>query len=281
MKITVTGAAGRLGHAALTALTARGLTIHATDRKYRKDTPVPIDVANLLDRDACYHLVEGSDVLVHLGNHVMIGEGGPQTTYSENCTMNINIVQAAVEVGVKKIIYASSIQVMGGERLRYSDPPIPSRLAYLPADGNLPANATNAYSLSKRSAEDMLAAVARVEGLQTIALRFPLLITKQHGEHLKQHPWKDYPKLDEAFAYLCVEDAGELIAAIVEADLPGFRIYLPATRGTISAESPQELIKRYFPNVPLKQPAETLTSLVDISQITRDTGWTPKIALFD
>jgi hypothetical protein len=41
------------------------------------------------------------------------------------------------------------------------------------------------------------------------------------------------------------------------------------------------LIQRHFPNVPLKQPAETLTSLVDISRITRETGWTPKITSYD
>jgi nucleoside-diphosphate-sugar epimerase len=217
-----------LGHAALTALTARGHTIHATDRNYRKDSPVPIDVANLLDRDVCYRLVAGAEVLVHLGNHTGVGRGGAQEAYGENCTMNVNIMQAAVEVGVKKIIFASSIQVMGGNRHLHIKPTLPSALAYLPADGDMPANATNAYSLSKRSAEEMLDALARVEGLQTIALRLPLLLNADYRREMQRHPWNDYDKLDEAFAYLFTEDAGELIAAIAGADLPGFRIYLPS-----------------------------------------------------
>lgn len=279
MKVTVTGAAGRLGSATVRALVAHGYDVHATDRSYRKDLPCPLDIANLLDAPSCYRLVEGADVLLHLGNHPGVWRSGEAGTYAENCTMNINIIQAALEVGVKKIAFASSIQVMAGHRRRGDGPYPPSALAYLPADGDMPTNATNVYSLSKKACEDLLAVLARTRGLQTVAVRFPLLVG-EHSRRWMRHPWSDYDALDEAFAYLAVDDAAELLAAIAAADLPGFRIYLPAGPGNLLRKAPSEIIHEYYPDVPLRKPLAQLEALVDISRITADTGWTPKQDIF-
>lgn len=41
------------------------------------------------------------------------------------------------------------------------------------------------------------------------------------------------------------------------------------------SESPADLIREYYPGVPLRRPLEEIESLVDISRIQNETGWSP------
>jgi hypothetical protein len=40
-----------------------------------------------------------------------------------------------------------------------------------------------------------------------------------------------------------------------------------------------ELLKKFYAGVPLRRPAEEITSLYDVSQITRETGWAPTVRM--
>ncbi len=279
MKVLLTGAAGKLGGEACKALVLAGHEVRATDRSARRDLPVGLEVVNLLDREACYGLVEGVDAVVHLGNHPHVNSADAQRVFAENCAMNINIFQAALESGVRKIVYASSIQVINGDRRWDEENHIaPSMLPYLPIDGDTPANPANAYSLSKRAGELVLESLAKFHGLSCVAVRFPLIASEKWIQRSKEHR-KDRPfrsLLDEGFSMVFQQDAADLLVAIVAADLPGFRIYLPSiAKPTIDEPIPQ-IIAKYFTGVPLRRPAAEMTSLVDISRIERETGWSPR-----
>ena len=66
----------------------------------------------------------------------------------------MNVFQAAAESGVRKIVYASSIQAMAGSRWGQNDtqPGVP----YLPLDGETPQHPGNHYALSKCTGEMQL-----------------------------------------------------------------------------------------------------------------------------
>lgn len=278
MKITITGAAGFLGSEVVKGLCAAGHEVRATDVLYRNDLPVRIELEDLLQNMPCYRLVEGAEVLVHLGNHKGPGRC-PQRAYGENLAMNANIIQAAQTTGVKKIIFASTVQVIAGNR-HNGDPIPPSQLPYLPIDGQIPPNPGNLYALSKVAAENMLAYYTRNHGLSTIAVRFPLLVSPVWASYYRSAAFV-YDNLDEAFAYQSIAEAAELVTALAGAEVPGFHTYMPSSLGVCSKMSVREIAARYFPDVSVRQPLEQLDNLVDNAEITRACGWTPKFRLHE
>ena len=74
-----------------------------------------------------------------------------------------NVFQASVDAGVGRIIFASSIQVLG-TGLKYGGGEEPLPPAYLPLDGEGPANTQNAYPLSKGGSGPMPSYFSRLAG---------------------------------------------------------------------------------------------------------------------
>ena len=282
MKVLVTGAAGKLGSHTCQSLQAASIEFRATDVRVNPSLPYKVVVANLLHRETCYSLVEGCDVVVHLGNHPNENSADAQHVFSENCAMNVNIFQAGIELGVQKIVFASSIQAMVGWR-RPADSETPSsRLGYLPADGDMPGRPGNHYAVSKVAAEQFLKSLVDYQHLTSaVAIRFPGMMRPDWYAHARQHTDPNqigrYNNVDEGFAWLSFPDAGDLVKAVVKADLPGYRCYLPAHPTARFDITPQAMIERFYKGVPLKKPIDQITSIVDISRITADTGWVPQV----
>ena len=280
MKITVTGAAGRLGRAVVKALHAAGHQVAATDQCFTRELPVGVEVLNLLDADGCYRVLAGSEMVVHLGNVPGLNWTKPQRTYADSSVVNVNVFQAALDVGVRRIIYASSIQVVNGSRTRDQRGGTipPSVLPYLPLDGHVPANPGNLYAAGKVAAENLLAYYAKFHGLSAVSLRFPVLLAPDDAKYTLTQVQRQ-GLLDEGFSCLAMPDAAELVAAVAAVELPGFRIYLPAGPGTtLAPQSVEEIVAQYYPQVPRRGQSE-YDNLVDISEITRETGWRPKVRL--
>jgi nucleoside-diphosphate-sugar epimerase len=274
MNIAVTGAAGKLGGSVCRALVGAGHGVMATDLRFNRELGLPITVANLLDREECYRLLDGAEVVVHLGNYPA-GYGRPAAQiYSENVTMNANVFEAARELGIKKWIFSSSVQAMRGTRTLAQNRP--SALAYLPIDGHAPANPSNCYGLSKVAGEQMLQHYAAAEKINAVAIRYPMLVNMDESLLEKFNASNPYPYPDEGFAYLEFRDAASLIEAIVRAPLTGYTCYAPAAEANLMRRQARDLIPEFYANVPLRKKIEQMDSLFDMSQIQRDTGWKPR-----
>ena len=136
MKVLITGAAGRLGSETCRQFHELGIDFRGADRRADPNLPFHIELADIRSRDACGPLVAGCDAAVHLANYANASAGIAQDVFNENCAMNMNIFQSALEAGVKKIVFPSSIQAITGVRpLRDDGAQKPSDLPYLPLDG--------------------------------------------------------------------------------------------------------------------------------------------------
>ena len=80
----------------------------------------------------------------------------------------------------------------------------------------------------------------------------------------------------EVFSCLTMRDAADLILKVIDADLPGGRTYLPASRKNTQGLPAQEIVRKYYAGVALQKLVEEMESLVDLSTLTRDTGWEPR-----
>jgi nucleoside-diphosphate-sugar epimerase len=274
MKVTLTGAAGHLGVHVCHALVEHLHTVCATDKVFRADLPVRVNVANLLDRTSCYRLVDGSEAVVHLANHPNFRDGDVERAFNENVGMNMNVFQAAADLGVQRIVFASSVQVISGGDGRNA-----SSLSYLPLDGDVPPNPGNPYGLGKQVSETMLAYFVRTTGMSCVAIRFPALVDDKGLTWMAANPSKQGSGRDEGFSFLHFLDAASLVAAILRSPLTGFRIYFPAARENRLGQPAAKVAGEHFPNTPLRRPLSELTSLVDVSSIERETGWSPKFGI--
>jgi nucleoside-diphosphate-sugar epimerase len=277
MKILVTGAAGRLGSVVCRTLAKRGHEVLASDQKYGAELGVPQHLADLRDPLSSYGLLEGQDALVHLGNIPNLAAGiSPQVVLSDNTTINVNVFRAAVDVGIRRIVFASSIQAMVRlEEGTAFEPPY--GLPYFPLDGDAPADpGYNLYGLSKELGERLLRVLsARFPDLACTALRFPFLAGEQYAARIRQPLLASSLNPQEGFTHLLFSDAAEVTALAVERLGPGYHQYLPAQGLSVTGCSPAQLLASFFSGTPLRRPLAEITSLVDLSALERDLDFRP------
>ena len=141
-RILVTGAAGRLGTAVASRFHGEGFDLLATDVVDAGDVPYRFELADLLDHAAASALLEDVDVVLHIGNHPGIGPRPPQLVFNENIAMNENVFQGAAERGVPRIVFASTLQLIGShvDARTVVDPPPPPTF---PLSGDTPPTTSN------------------------------------------------------------------------------------------------------------------------------------------
>lgn len=268
-RVLVTGAAGRLGSAVVALLTREGCDVVATDLEAPPvESAVPFVPADLRDHRAVLEVLAGVDAVVHLGNRPGIGGTPPQVVFNENVSINENVFQGAAEQGVGRIVFASTLQLIGSHpdtRTVVSPPAAPR----FPLDGDTAPAPANVYALSKTVSEVMLRYYAERCGIDAVALRFPLLHRGQ-DDVLVAVGEETQVDVDEGFTGLHVDDAAAAVLAVLRAGLTGYHAYMPATSHRHRQLSMPELLARYYPQVP----PDTL-DLVDVTALTRATGWQP------
>ena len=117
---------------------------------------------------------EGMEAIVHLAavRHPMMAPG--QEVFRVNCTGTFNIYQAAAEVGIRRVVSASSINALG-YNFGIKDFP----LLYFPIDEEHPTYTTDPYSFSKQAVEEIAAYYYRREGISGVQLRLPAVYEVQ------------------------------------------------------------------------------------------------------
>ena len=278
MKVLVTGATGRLGSLVCKELLQRGHDVLGTDQRFARGLAFPLKLADLRDSLAVYPLLEGKDAVVHLGNIPNLGMGpSPQVVLGDNVSMNGNVFRAAVDLGVRRIVFSSSLQAMIRlEEGRAFD--APPQVPYFPLDGDAPANpGHNFYGLSKEFGERTLRILSELEpGLACTSLRFPMLAGDWFHKRLQQPLPLSGLNFSEALTYLDFDDAAALVTLVVERQEPGYHQYFPAQALVLDGYTVQSTLTQFFPSTPLRRPPGEIAALVDLSALERDFGFRPR-----
>lgn len=168
MNIFVTGGAGYIGSICTEALLEAGLSVtvyddlseghrSAVDRRARFVLGRPDETGHILNA-----LKEARpDAIMHFAANALVGESmtNPRKYFHNNVVNGLKLLDAAVECGVKKLVFSSTCATYGP----------PERL---PMTEDLPQRPINPYGESKLMLEKMLQWYQRIYGLEFIAFRY-------------------------------------------------------------------------------------------------------------
>ncbi len=151
LTVAVTGPTGEIGQAVVGALERSREVSHIIGMARRPFDPaskgwkkVSYRRGDVLNRRRVASLVEEADVVVHLAFMIM---GGAKESRRVNLSGSRNVFEAAVDAGVKRLVYASSVAAYGF----HSENP-------QPLTEDVPARGTAAhyYSAQKAEVEELL-----------------------------------------------------------------------------------------------------------------------------
>jgi nucleoside-diphosphate-sugar epimerase len=273
MRVAVTGSSGKLGRPATALLRARGHEVLGLDQDGPPGfgfTRVDLtDYGQALDTMlgvTARHT--GLDAVVHLAAIPVNGLVPDAALFQRNMIATFNVLHAALRTGIRTVVYASSINVLG---FPFVEPP-----AYLPLDEDSPARANNTYGLAKVAEEAIAAQLVRWEpGLSITALRFTNVT--QPGEYARfgdMHADPAYRR-DLVWSYVDARDGAAAICLAAERAAPGFRAYNIAASDTGLSIPSRKLAADAFPGVPLREVGEFET-LMSIDRARAKLGYEPE-----
>jgi UDP-glucose 4-epimerase len=206
-----------------------------------------------------------------------------------NVLGTIALAKAALEAGCRRLVFASSGGTVYGE----PDP------AALPIDERYPPRVTNPYGVSKRSAEDYLAALADLHGLEPVSLRLGNVYGPRqdpHGEAgvvaifcnrlLAGEPVTIFGDGRQTRDYVFVEDVVDaFVAGGQHPDAPGARVNIGAGVETSVLELYTALREVSGlggePEFAPARPGELARIALDSAEAGRVLGWRSRVGLAD
>lgn len=165
MNILVTGGSGRIGRYVMRDLAAAGHTVTNADLAPFPNLPGSFLRVDLTDPGDVYQALAytKSEAVVHLGAWANAGVVPDTRTYGDNVRGAYNVFQACADLGIRRIVYASSAQVYGFA----GAPPV-----YAPVDEDHPLRPVNSYALAKVAAEQAADYFIHNFGLEILSFRF-------------------------------------------------------------------------------------------------------------
>lgn len=240
--ILVTGAAGRLGSRVVQVLMDRGYDVLGTDRRPKEDSPSRFVEADLCDEEKVTELIADAEAVIHMAAIPGPSGGEPYKMYRNNGQSTFNIMIAAAQRKLRRVVFSSSAFGMG-----WAPDPKAFVPLYLPLDEEHPMMPFEPYGLSKQIGECFGAMIARSSETSVVSLRFTNVVDPERQKSFPlAAPTPENPTTLVMWAYADPRDVAEAHVLALEADLQGHEAFMLAQPTTRFVEPTVELIKRNF-----------------------------------
>ena len=260
-RIVFTGGSGKAGKHAIPVLLAKGHHVLNIDL-------VPLDCpgvftlkADLTDAGQAFnalttHFGYGGydngappsppDAVVHFAAIPAILREADNKTYATNVMSTYNVLEAAMKLGVKKVIIASSETTYGvcfaeGDKDYHS----------FPLEEDYDVDPMDSYGLSKLVNEKTARAFAMRYKRDVYALRIGNVIEPHEYDRFPGFMAAPMSRKRNAWTYIDARDLGEIVHLVVEKDGLGFQVF-NAVNDTITLDTPTEaFLKTACPKTPI------------------------------
>ena len=279
MAILVTGGASFIGSYVVRRLLARNERVVAFDLVPTPNAADEILTAaererismiqgDVTDLGALLHAIRthGIETVVHLaGLLIPACQADPASAVRVNCSGLVNVLEAARLLGLRRVVWSSSVAVFGP----------PERYAELPLGDDAPHFPTTVYGATKSFGERLLEHYHHAFGVESVGLRFTAVygLGRQRGASafimdLLEAPARGRPCTilygDDALDWQYVEDAAA--AVLLACDAPGAAGHTYNVPGEYRS---------------LRQAADCVRGLLPGSDITLTPGRTGMVWRFD
>ncbi len=181
MNFLITGVAGFLGSALANQLVREGHQVRGLDDLSSGDpqtlsSDVHFTRGDVNDRPKLWTLLQDVDVVYHLAARVLVPESilYPREYNMVNVGGTVSLMEAMREVGVKRVVLASSGAIYGDQKEQ-------------PLREDMSPNPQSPYAVSKLAAEYYVRTIGRLWGIETVCLR--IFNAYGPGQHLPpSHP---------------------------------------------------------------------------------------------
>ena len=168
MNVFVTGGAGYIGSVCVEELVKAGHQVTVYDNlseghRSAVDPAAPFIQGCLSEKPRLAEAIKAAraEVIIHFAAHSIVGESmvNPGKFFRNNVAYGLNLLDVAVEQGVRKIVFSSTCATYG----------MPERV---PMSEDLPQRPINPYGESKLAFEKMLHWYRQIHGLEFVAFRY-------------------------------------------------------------------------------------------------------------
>src|SRR5277367_5099127 len=260
-RIVFTGGTGKAGRHAVPHLFAKGYKILNVDLKPLELPGVNTLIADLTDSGQAFNALathfgfdgynEGKppsapDAVVHFAAIPRVMIEPDNVTFASNVISTYNVVEAAMKLGVRKVVIASSETTYGvcfaeGDKNFHS----------FPLEEDYDVDPMDSYGLSKVCNEKTARAFAMRYQVDIYALRIGNVIEPHEYGPFKGYAANPPVRKRNAWSYIDARDLGEIVRLCLEKDGLGFQVF-NATNDTITLNIPtKEALKQVAPNTPI------------------------------
>ena len=274
MLVIVTGSSGLLGRHVASALVSAGHSVLGLDASAPPgDAPWRHVTADLTDLGAAMQVVRGAQAVVHLAAIPRPTGLAPERVFRTNLACAYNVIESAVLSGTVRLVYASSMSVLG-----YPFFERPIEPAYLPIDSAHPVGPQDAYALSKWLGEEILqTAVNRHPEVCAVSLRMPWIQTVDSFAR-EVVPRREQAELvaRDLWGYLDARDAAAAFVAAVERPIAGHRRLYVSAADTFMEVETALLVRSAYPNAEIRRPLARFDSVFDLGEARAILGFDPR-----
>ena len=265
MKVLVTGSEGRIGRRIAPLLRQQGFDVQGFDA---------VTGGDLRDFAQVREAARGVEMIVHAGAIAHDREGQEEAVFATNAQATWNVLLAAVEEKITRVVHFSSVNALGAFGGRR--PPL-----YFPIDDAYPHHPLTPYQIAKHLSEETCRAFCDRWGMEIVSFR-PVLVSDSHYyERWERVQQGDGPRKD-FWSYVDVEDVADATLLALQTPFTGYHALLLASDDTMLPEDSAALIAEHYPAIPWRVSHEEWfaenpnRTLVDCSAAKNLLGWQPK-----
>jgi nucleoside-diphosphate-sugar epimerase len=284
-RVIVTGGSGLAGKWVVEDLVAHEYEVLNVDRVPMTKATTRTLLTDLTDAGQVFNALASSvklrefdddiepkpiDAVVHFAAIPRIFTTTDNEVFRINVMATYNVLDAASKLGIKKVILASSETTYGTVFAHGHRDPV-----YFPLDEEYPVDPMDSYATSKVINEVTAKAFHRRTGADIYCLRIGNVLDPV--DYQKFATWNADPSLRKRITWSYI-DGRDLAAACrlgIEKDGLGFQVMNVAADDVSSDLPTAELLKRFYPNVPIKKPLGEFQTILSNDKLKRLLGWKP------
>jgi nucleoside-diphosphate-sugar epimerase len=272
-KVVVTGGSGRLGQFVIRELLAHGYQLLSLDRAAPREKLCTSWLVDLRQAGDLFEALRDAYGVIHLGAYQAPNLAPDAETLSNNVSATYNVLRAAADMDVKKIVVASSTAAFGfiyAAKLWAPD--------YLPVDEDHPSKPQDSYGLSKVLGEQIADSMVSVRKDITVSsLRFPGVNFDLSYESFRDR-WRNPPARASGFwTYIDARDAAMTCRLALEAKFKGHQVFIASAPKNCMIQPTRELVSKYLPQgAKIRKVSGSHWSCVDSAKARRMLGFRPQ-----